>query len=171
MKLIAITLLSLICLSALAMPPETEALEHEISTIPGITSTSISKAKLEGILIKNFSFPAYGSYPLGALKRTNGGLPHEILISVDFTISKDAKGLNALEFLSAWVRDSARGREPIQIRSLALPQIEGQIGETLFFTIDYFYIDSKEDPKGVLTAIGKLAKSLALEKSLLQHRK
>ena len=152
------------------MPPEVEELEREISSIPGIASVSVSKVALDKISVSDFRFPPYGSYPLGALKRTNGGLPHEVLVSVDFTISKDTTGLNALEFLSAWVRDSARGKDPIQLRSLALPQIEGQIGETLSFTIDYFHVDTEENPKSVLTAVGKLAKSLALDKSLLQQQ-
>ena len=150
------------------MPPEVDALQREISTIPGISSATVSKTSLEDISTSNFSLPPYGSYPLGALSRTGGGLPHEVLISIDFTISNDINGLKALELLSAWVRDSARGRVPIQLRSLALPQIDGQAGKTLYFTIDYFHTDKDEDPKGILKVVGELAKSLALEKSLLK---
>ena len=66
----------------------------------------------------------------------------------------------ALEFLSWWVRDHARGGDSIQLRALALPPIPEQFGKTLTFTIDYFYADPEQDIDKLLNSIQKLADSL-----------
>lgn len=96
----------------------------------------------------------YADLPLGALKRTKGGLDNELAISVNFGITRDPKGLKALEFISWWVRDSARAGEPMQIRCVALPPIGDQFGTSLRFCIDYFYADPEQDIGKLLSKVG-----------------
>ena len=151
------------------MPPEVQKLQHAIESIPGITDAVVGKADLSDIPQSDFGLLPYGDLPLGALRRTNGGLASEVVISVNFGITRDEKGLKALEFISWWVRDAARGSEPIQVRSLALPPIGTQFGESLRFTIDYFYSDSEEDIGKLLSRIGKLAGQLEDSKNLYPH--
>lgn len=142
------------------MPPEVKKLQDAIESIPGITDARIGKADLSDIPESDFSLPPYGDLPLGSLRRTKGGLASELVVSANFGITRDSKGLNALEFISWWVRDAARGGEPMQIRSLALPPIGDQFGTTLRFTIDYFHADPEEEVGKLLSRIGKLADDL-----------
>jgi hypothetical protein len=120
----------------------------------------VEKIDLAEIPESDFSLPPYGDLPLGALRRTRGAVPNEVLISVNFGISCDATGLDALEFIAWWVRDSARGGSPIQIRALALPPIGDQFGTTLRFAIDYFYVDPDEDIGKLIAKVGELADGL-----------
>ena len=148
------------------MPPEVLKLQNAVESIPGVVDVSVDKFDLSDIPEADFSLLPYGDLPLGALKRTHGGLPHELAICVTFKITSDTKGLRALEFISWWVRDSARGGKPVQIRSLALPPIDAQLGKTLRFSIDYFYSDAKQDMAKLLSEIGKLSQGLEESKRL-----
>jgi hypothetical protein len=157
----------LVSQSALAaMPPEVVRLQRAVELIPGTTEVSVDKFDLSGIPEADFILQPYGDLPLGALRRTHGGLAHELAICVTFRITPDVKGLRALEFVSWWVRDSARGGRPIQIRSLALPPIDAQIGKTLKFSIDFFYSDPKQDMAKLLSEVGELARGLEEAKRL-----
>jgi hypothetical protein len=151
------------------MPPEVQKLQRAIESIPGITDAVVGKVDLSDIPESEFGLLPYGDLPLGALRRTKGGLANEVVISVNFGITRDQKGLKALEFISWWVRDAARGSEPIQVRSLALPPIGTQFGESLRFTIDYFYADPEEDMGKLLSKVGTLADQLNSSKSLYPH--
>lgn len=142
------------------IPQPVQELSTAIKSIPGIKLAAVNRHMLFEITSDDFTLPMFGDYPLGALKRTDGGLPDEILISIDFMITRDETGLNALEFLSWWVRDHARGGDSIQLRALALPPIPEQFGKTLTFTIDYFYADPEQDIDKLLNSIQKLADSL-----------
>jgi len=148
------------------MPPEAVRLQRAVELIPGTTEVSVDKFDLSGIPEADFILQPYGDLPLGALRRTHGGLAHELAICVTFRITPDVKGLRALEFVSWWVRDSARGGRPIQIRSLALPPIDAQIGKTLKFSIDFFYSDPKQDMAKLLSEVGELARGLEEAKRL-----
>lgn len=117
------------------MPPEVQKLHSAIDSIPGVTDVLVGKADLSDLQASDLSLVPYGDLPLGSLRRTKGGLASEVLVSVSFGITRDEQGLRALEFISWWVRDAARGTEPIQIRSLALPPIGEQFGTSLRFTI------------------------------------
>ncbi|MDI9237681.1 hypothetical protein QLQ15_02005 [Lysobacter sp. LF1] len=142
------------------MPPEVEKLQQAIESIPGITDATVGKVDLSDIPESDFGLVPYGDLPLGALRRTKGGLANEVVISINFGITPSPKGLEALEFISWWVRDAARAREPMQVRSLALPPVGNQFGKTLRFTIDYFYVDPEEDIGKLLSKVGKLADNL-----------
>ena len=142
------------------MPPEVLKYQSALESIPGATEVSITKEDLSELSEDDFSLLPYGDLPLGAMKRSNGGKKHELLISANFSITRDEKGLKALEFISWWVRDAARSGWPIQIRSLGMPPLESQFGKTLSFTVDYFYTDETEDMGNVLKQIDKLGTSL-----------
>lgn len=142
------------------IPQPVQELSTVIKSIPGIKLATVNRYMLFEITSDDFTLPIFGDYPLGALKRTDGGLSDEILISIDFMITRDETGLKALEFLSWWVRDHARGGDSIQLRALALPPIPEQFGKTLTFTIDYFYTDPEQDIDKLLNSIQELADSL-----------
>jgi hypothetical protein len=152
---------------AQGMPPEISKLVDAVSSVKGAANVSIGKMYLPDIEVKNLSLPSpYADLPIATLRRTNGGLSDELLLSINFEIERNEAGLNALEFLSWWVRDQSRGGENLQIRSIGLPPIIGktrQLGSTLRFTIDWFYIDKSQDINRVLTAIGTKAKELQHE--------
>lgn len=151
------------------MPPEVRKLQHAIEFIPGITDAVVGKVDLSDIQESDLGLLPYGGLPLGALRRTNGGLAGEVVVVVNFGITRDPKGLKALEFISWWVRDAARGSKPIQVRSLALPQIGTQFGNSLRFTIDYFHTDPEGDMDKLLSKVGKLTDQLDMAKRLYPH--
>lgn len=148
------------------MPPEVKKIQDSVASIPGITDAVVGKTDVSEFKEGDFSLLPYGDLPLGALKRTKGGLDSELVITVNFGITPDTRGLRALEFISWWVRDEARSGTAIQVRSLALPPIDTQFGETLRFSIDYFYSDPKKEISGLLTRLSELADSLNSSKDL-----
>jgi hypothetical protein len=151
------------------MPPEVKELQEAIQSIPGVTDAAVGKIDLSDIPDSDLGLLPYGDLPIGALRRTKGGSPSEVLIFVNFGITQDSRGLKALEFISWWVRDQARGGEPIQIRSLALPPLGDQFGKSLRFTIDYFYADPKEDISKLLSKVKKLAEEINDSKRVYPH--
>lgn len=163
MRLIAFSTLLLLWTTGAVggdMPPEVQRYQSAIESIPGTLNVAIEKYDLEQVTNEDMGLLPYGDLPLGSLRRTNGGKESELLISASFDISRNEKGLRALEFLSWWVRDAARGSKSIQIRSVALPPLARQFGRTLSFRIDFFYSDPKQDMATMLRAIGELADSL-----------
>ncbi|BCE01194.1 hypothetical protein [Marinicellulosiphila megalodicopiae] len=152
----------LISLKSFSNPPEIIKLTDTLSSIPGVIDVEIGKLDIEEIEEDHFGLLPFAEYPLGAISRTQGGKDKELVIYMDFKITPDAKGLRALEFISWWVKDEARAGSPMQIRSVALPPIIGQFGNTLKFTIDYFYIDPNQDIKKLISTIGEIADDLEL---------
>ncbi len=150
------------------LPPAVGKLTLAVASIPGIASVNIDKTYLPDIELSDLSLPgAYGDLPAATLRRTGGALSGELLLSINFTISRDDQGLKALEFLSWWVRDQARSGNNLQLRALALPPIAGeqvQLGETLRFTIDWFYIGKSETIEELMTYIDDM--SVSLEQSV-----
>jgi hypothetical protein len=154
------------------LPPEVARLTLAVYAIPGVSSVDVAKAYLPDIALSNLSLLGFfADLPAAAIRRTEGALPGELLISINFTISRDEKGLRALEFLAWWARDHARSGENIQLRAIALPPIAGtnvQLGETLKFTIDWFYINKSESVAEVMAEIERLA--ISLEKEVEEAR-
>ncbi|HXU94251.1 MAG TPA: hypothetical protein VFP33_11420 [Gallionella sp.] len=148
------------------MPSEIKKIQEAVASIPGITDARVGKTDVSEIREGDFSLLPYGDLPLGALKRTKGGLDNELVVAINFGITPDTQGLRALEFISWWVRDEARSGTPIQVRSLALPPIATQFGETLRFSIDYFYSDPKREISVLLMRLGGLADSLNSSKDI-----
>lgn len=149
------------------MPPEIEKLQKTIEAITGVTDAVVDKEYVSELSEDHFSLLPYGDLPLGALRRTHGGLADEVIITVNFGISRDLAGLQALELISWCVRDAARGGEPIQVRSLALPPIGEQFGTTLRFVIEYFYVDPEQDIAKLITKVGELADQFGIIQNMM----
>jgi hypothetical protein len=147
-------------------PPQVIRLQSAISALPGITEVQVDKTYLPSVEVSDLSLPGpYADLPIAVLRRSKGALPNELLISIGFRIKRDEAGLKALEFMSWWVRDQSRGGEEIQIRSIGLPPIAGpskQLGQTLRFTIDWFYRNPKQDLSQMMSAVEEKAKSIEL---------
>ncbi|NLR99450.1 hypothetical protein HGP17_21735 [Rhizobium sp. P38BS-XIX] len=145
-------------------PKEVARLTEAVKAIPGVTDAELGKVYLPHVAVSDLSLPgAYADLPAAALRRTNGALPEELLLSIGFSIERDEKGLKALEFLAWWTRDRARGGENMQLRALALPPMAAntkQLGQTLRFTIDWFYSNPSQDMGVVLKALDEAGASL-----------
>ena len=146
-------------------PPEVVRLIAALTAIPGVTQAQLDNTYLPEVAVSDLSLPGpYADLPIAALRRSNGALENELLLSLEFRIQRNEAGLRAVEFLSWWVRDQSRGGENMQIRSIGLPPMvagDQQLGRTLRFTIDWFYADPSQDMANVLSAVG--GKALALE--------
>lgn len=167
MKLLILPLLIILSVHANAQPKEIGDLEAEFTTIPGITSAFVSKhhfSKEEITSLEEVYFGgAYADLPIAMYKRSGGNLKNEILIFVEFTIEKNEKGFNALEYLSWWARDLSRSGDNVQIRSIGLPPIIGdktQLGSTLKFWFEAYIVTEKEEMPLVLAKVSDLAASL-----------
>lgn len=167
MKLLILPLLIILSVYADAQPKEIGDLESAFTAIPGIASVSVSKhhfSKEEIASLEEVYFGGiYADLPIAMYKRSGGNLKNEVLIFVEFTIEKNEKGLNALEYLSWWVRDLSRSGDNVQIRSIGLPPIIGdntQLGNTLKFWFEAYIVTEKEEMPLVLAKVGELAASL-----------
>jgi len=145
-------------------PPEVSRLVAAVTSIPGATSVEVEKTFLPDIAVADLSLPGFFAFlPIAALRRSNGALPEELLLSINFKIERSEAGLKALEFLSWWTRDQSRGGANMQIRSVGLPPQVGntiQLGQTLSFTIDWFYADPSGDIGKLLSAVDEKAKEI-----------
>lgn len=145
-------------------PAEVMRLINTVETIPGVEEANVGKIYLPDVNASDLSLPGvYADLPIAAIRRTNGGLPDELLLSIDFSIFKDQAGLKALEFLAWWVRDQSRSGENMQLRAIGLPPMAGetkQLGETLRFTIDWFYVNPAQDIDAVLKALDEASMGL-----------
>lgn len=142
------------------MVERVQRLSNAMMSIPGVRTASVNKHDVSELTISDLSLPPYADLPLAVLRRSEGGLPCELLIAIEFELDGGTAGLLALEFLSWWVRDAARGGAPMQLRSLALPPLEQQFGQTLRFQIDWFHSDPEQDIERLLTAVDALAADL-----------
>ncbi len=154
-------------------PAEVTRLSNAVEAIPGVDEASVGNIYLPDISLANLSLPGtYADLPIASIRRSNGGLPDELLISIDFSITRDARGLKALEFLAWWVKDQSRGGENMQLRAIGLPPIAGktvQLGDALRFTIDWFYVSPSQDMTEVLKALSRSASALEFDISLYEE--
>ncbi len=148
------------------IPDEIARLVATLSAIPGIAEAGLEKTYLPEVSVSDLGLPGpYADLPIAALRRSNGSLAQELLLSMNFRIHRSEAGLRAAEFLSWWVRDESRGGENMQIRSIGLPPVvagQQQLGSTLRFTIDWFYADTSEDVARLLAAVDGKAQALGL---------
>ncbi|EOE6383443.1 hypothetical protein ACPF4K_003402, partial [Vibrio cholerae] len=149
------------------MPSEVVALKKAFQAIPGIRTAEVGKhhySKEDIVTLNEIYFPReYADLPISMYRRSGGNLNNEILINVVFEIQKDALGLQALEFLSWWVRDLSRSGDNVQIRTIGLPPIVGdtvQLGNTLSFWFEAYIVTERDDIGLVLIEISDLAQSL-----------
>ena len=150
-------------------PAEIQQFHDALARVPGVSEISSGIESLQDIGAQDMSLASYGHLPLGALRRTNGGLPGEALVQVEFYLTPDTVGWRGLEFLAWWARDAARGGESIQLRPYALPPRVGetvQLGHTLRFHIDIFLPDATSELAPILAKIAHLAGFLNLSLKL-----
>jgi hypothetical protein len=145
-------------------PAEIIAMLDAIAALPSVRDVSTGLESLDGLGEADLQLPGeIAQLPIGALRRTKGGLPGEALVSFYFELEPNAGGWRTLEFLAWFIRDQARAGEPIQLRPFALPP-QGpsgtQLGETLRFDIDLFWLDAGEELAPILARVKSIASDL-----------
>lgn len=144
-------------------PVEISNFHNSLLSLPGVTEVSSAIDSLDGVTSDDLSRSAYAHLPHGALRRTDGGLSDEALIQFEFYLSQTSEGWRTLEFLAWFIRDQARSGELIQLRPFGLPPTnagETQLGKTLKFHIDLFWLDSTADIESILKRIESIDRSL-----------
>jgi tetratricopeptide (TPR) repeat protein len=145
------------------MPESIQRLYDVLDGLPGLAEVEISIEPLDEIRVEDLGIPEeYADLPQVALQRTGGGRRDEVMVTCIIWPMRDREGWVAIEFLSWWVRDLARSGEMVQIRSVAMPPVdEGtQLGTTLQFVIEFFFISTDKDHSNVYEAMSKHAESL-----------
>jgi hypothetical protein len=144
-------------------PPEVTALHHAMRRFRAIVSVDTGVKRLSDYPPTTYSFPhEFGDLPHCLLRRTEGGLPDEAWVYTEFALAPSEAGWLTLEFLAWWVRDSSRSGDQIQMRPMALPPMAPhvQIGSTLKFIIDQFFIVPNGDLSSALCRVKKRADEL-----------
>ena len=86
--------------------------------------------------------------PIGALRRTLGGLEGEALVQFEFCMSAEPVSWRTIEFIAWFIRDQSRSGLAIQLRPYALPpEAAGQVqlGNSLRWQIDLFFSEVTSD--------------------------
>lgn len=144
-------------------PPPVQRLHDTIASLPGVRSVELGIQRIEEISVHALSLPGeFADLPHVAIRRTKGGRKDEALVTATIVFEQSRPGWVALEFLAWWVRDLSRGGEQVQMRALALPPVgyDTQLGRTLRFVIEWFFIDTTDDSSPIMAAMDKLAESL-----------
>lgn len=150
-------------------PPAVAAFHQALERLAGIRNASSGIVSLHDVKEDDLALLPNADLPLGALRRTKGGLAREALLQFEFEATRDEAGWRGLEFLAWFVRDQARGGEPIQLRPKALPPTTPdsvQLGSTLRFQIDLFWPRAGRDLAPALERIQELADGLTLATEL-----
>ena len=144
--------------------PEAVAQLHDaLAGMPGVREVTLNIRKLDDVTEQMLSFPGeFGDLPHLAIRRTKGGLANELLVTAELRLEQSFEGWIALEFLAWWVRDLSRSGHWVQMRPLALPPVAygTQLGRTLKFVIEFFFINPLPDNQAVLAQIADYANSL-----------
>ena len=150
-------------------PPEIEQFHQTLSSLAGVDSVISGVDDLSSVDAELLSAAEYAHLPHAALLRTGGGLDNEVLIQFELALQQSQEGWHALEFLSWFVRDCARGGSKLQLRPFALPPVTPngrQLGHTLKFHLDLF-VDGIEDSLApALHVISDINRSLEFAISL-----
>ena len=144
-------------------PEQVQRLHDALRQLPGVEAVELGIQGLDGITERDLSLPGeFGDLPQVALMRTAGGKPDEVLATATIRFYQSLAGWVALEFLTWWVRDMARGGTMVQMRPLALPPVAfvKQLGGTLKFAIEFFFVCPDHDTSPVLEALDRHAASL-----------
>ena len=147
----------------MSYPPQIKRLHIALGSLPGVSDVSSGVESLQGVTADDLRLPNCAAWPIGALRRTLGGLEDEALIQFEFRLAADAKSWRTIEFLAWFVRDQSRGGIAIQIRPFALPpEAQGQIqlGHTLRWHIDLFCPAVGNDLSPQLAQVEAIAKTL-----------
>lgn len=144
-------------------PPQVEELRQAILSLPGVAACQIGLKELQQYSLRDLSLPGeFADLPHAAMYRTRGGLEHEALIQVEIIFWQRIDGWIATEFLAWWVRDQSRGGETMQFRALALPPegFQRQLGNTLKFVLELFFINPTDAMEPILERVKGLAADL-----------
>ena len=153
-------------------PPEVTKLHDALQRLAGVSDTRSGIQCVHGVTSEQLQLACFSELPHGAMRRTGGAVPDEVQVQVEFRVEPTPAGWRSLEFLAWWVRDSARGSLPIQLRPHALPptvESRVQLGHTLRFHIDYFFTHPSREIDPVLAAVSKLADDLNQTIELYEH--
>ncbi|HEV8485398.1 MAG TPA: hypothetical protein VGV87_17780 [Blastocatellia bacterium] len=145
------------------LPPEVTKLHDALRRLAGVHDTSSGIECVDGVTAEHLRLACFAQLPHGAMRRTDGAVPNEVQVQVEFRVEPSPEGWRSLEFLAWWIRDSARGGLPIQLRPFALPPTLGsnvQLEHTLRFHIDYFFTHPSREIEPVLAAVSELADDL-----------
>lgn len=146
-------------------PIDIENFHNTLLMLSGISSIESGIDDLEAIDLFMLKQPEYAHLPHASLLRTNGGLENEVLIQIEFLIDYSVESMQSLEFISWFIRDSARGGTKIQLRPFALPPEtpnRRQLGTSLKFHIDLFVDGINETLEPAFEVIRHLNESLNL---------
>jgi hypothetical protein len=146
-------------------PVEIERFHAALTAVPGVHEVHSGIRSLEGLSEALLELPDCASMPIGALRRTHGGLESEALAQIEFRIVPDEAGWRSIEFLAWFFRDQARGGVAVQMRPFALPPATAhgiQLGRTLRWQIDLFFLEVGNDLSPQLKAIEQMAGDLEL---------
>lgn len=146
-------------------PIDVKNFQDTIYSITGIKSIDSGICDLEGVDSDLLITNEYSHLPIAAILRTNGGFKNELLVQFRFTIEKSEEGLEALEFITWFVRDYARDKTKIQITPFALPPQTPdimQLGSTLRFHIDLFVENIYDSLEPVLQVVKEINKTLSM---------
>ncbi|WP_157368870.1 tetratricopeptide repeat protein [Zavarzinella formosa] len=144
-------------------PEQVQRLQSAIQGLAGVRDVEFDIHSLEGLGEKELSLPGeIADLPHLALRRTKGGQKHEFLVAAEIWFLQNQEGWVALEFLAWWVRDLSRGGHHVQMRPLALPPVAygTQLGRTLKFVIEFFFVNRNKSEEPILEKLGELAESL-----------
>ena len=157
------------------IPEEVEGFEKAFLSVPGVTFAEIDHCNHSSANVEWFKaqcYPAeFADLPIAMLNRTSGNLENEVLVFVNFEISRNNLGLLGLEFLSWWVRDLSRSGCNLQIRAIGLPPIIGgeiQLGRTLRFHFEAYLPCESEEMEPIFKQLKDLTSSL--ESNLEDYR-
>ena len=143
------------------LPPEVQSLQTTLAQLPGLHAIVSHIEALEGLTNDDLALVEFGHLPHAALRRTNGGLPAEQLVQLEFSLEANAAAWRSVEFLAWFIRDQARGGIQVQLRPTAMPPRFGeqvQLGHTLRFDIELFCREASE----VLPTLAGLSRDLHL---------
>jgi hypothetical protein len=132
-------------------------------TLPGVADVSSGIESLAGLTADDLGLIDFAHLPHAALRRTNGGLPGEVFVQVEFFLEPSPGAWRTLEFIAWFVRDQARGGELVQLRPFGLPPTAAgkiQLGNTLRFHLDLFFPNSTGQPEPILAKVGQIGQSL-----------
>jgi hypothetical protein len=149
----------------MSYPPKIEHFHAVLSSLPSVIDVSSGIESLQGVSAEDLRLPDFAAWPIGALRRTNGGLEAEALIQFELRLTPDANAWRTIEFLAWFVRDQSRGGVAVQLRPFALsPEVAGQVqhGHTLCWHIDLFCDGIGSDLSPVLEQVETLARTLEI---------
>ena len=72
------------------LPPEVQSLQATLAQLPGLYAIVSHIEALEGLTNDDLALVEFGHLPHAALRRTNGGLPAEQLVQLEFSLEANA---------------------------------------------------------------------------------